>query len=222
MTYKEVIQATKMEYSDQCFNRNIPEKILTNAQWMYKLSKVQKELCEVYRLFDTYYQKTLTVGTNAYSLSSQYVFDIRHIQIDGATNTDSLTKSNIDEVKQSITNGTNSVPTLYTWDSVNETLTIDGTITTGMKLNIWYWKKFWLFMPLDTTNNYSFLDYDESESGYGGEFSIPNEYITLLIDGAIGSIFPDMLELYYSKVKRITDTKPTSINFGLNYYMGYG
>lgn len=212
MYYSEVINLFRLEYADQCSNRGVAEKIFTNAQIMYKLSKVQKELCEVYRLFDTYYQKSLTVGTNSYSLSSQYVFDIKFIQIDGTTNTDSLTKSDIDEVKQSITNGTNSVPTLYNWDSVNETLTFDGTVTTGMKLNIWFWKKFFLFNPRDHTLNYSFLDYDETETGFGGSFSIPDQFIPIMIDGALSTIFPDI------KIK--VPDKPISINFGLNYYMG--
>lgn len=222
MYYSEVINAFRLEYADQCSNRGVTPRNFTNAEIMYKLSKIQKELCEVHRLFDTYYQKTLTVGTNAYSLSSQYVFDIKHIQIDGATNTDSLTKSDIDEVKQSITNGTNSVPTLYNWDSVNETLTFDGTVTSGMKLNIWFWKKFWVFIPdpAGTRRNYSFLDYDETKTGYGGSFSIPNEYISLMIDGAIASIFPDMINSYMIKLNQAIINRPTSINFGLKYYMG--
>jgi len=214
MDYKTAISQFKMSIEEQGFLRRVPIKDYYNAEIMFKLSTIQKYLNETYRIIEKSTTQALTTGTNSYPLSN--VLDVKNILIDGVINQNPFTKGSRQEVENSITNGTNKG--LYSFE--NGTLYIDGVPTTGQTLNIYYWERTYLFMPGDTGTNLSFLNYDETASGYGGSFDIPDYYSDLLIEGAVASVFPDMKQVWLMNCGLRLLNRQLNVTPKLEYHIG--
>ena len=99
-----------------------------------------------------------------------------------------------------------------------DSLPSDFTDNSTMRLFIIYNRKMYLFG--DSEGNSTWGDYDPFAEGYGGEFKLPNQFHSLMVDGALVNAFPDMYRNYMIKVQQMVRSKPISISGQLKYSLG--
>lgn len=88
------------------------------------------------------------------------------------------------------------------------------------RLFIIYNQKMYLFFDDPDNNNTTWSDYDESESDYGGSFKLPNQFHSLIVEGALATAFPELYKNYIAKANSMVRTKPVSVSGKLQYSLG--
>lgn len=237
MNYKVACDLFRSRYEREAFKRRQPVPKMTDKEILLELSVVQKELSETNRLLtDTQTvnlvlnQYQYVVGTGASNISA----DI--LDIDAVFMNPSLTsgvgaqpiflhKASIQDIAYTLK--LSGQPSRYAFvgqdaDSVLwlDTLPIGYSSDSTSRLFIQYNRKLYLFYDTPNNNNTTWSDYDEAESDYGGEFKIPNQFHSLIVEGALANAFPELLEPYSFKANKMIKAKPQSVSGKLQYSLG--
>ena len=110
MTYKDAINLFEVQYTDLCLQRNITPLKFSNKEIFTRLSIIQSELSNVYRLYDKTTTLNLTAGTYEYLLET-LITDC--LDVIGITyNNLNLEKISVEEMNLIV--NSQSTPTAYT------------------------------------------------------------------------------------------------------------
>ena len=197
MTYKDSISGFRTQLEDIAFSRGVPTKKYSNLEIIYKLSLVQSEISNQYRLYEVKTTIT-TTGIQEYTLDSALAdcLNVIKLSIDTESNLD---KISIDEMN--LITAESGDPTRYAIYGTGSARKIKfDTLYTGT-ITAFYYKR---LDPYDSTDT----SFDETKTGYGlTSWLIPEEYHWLLIDGALAKIFPDMMSSHYKRLHDILSRK---------------
>jgi len=83
-----------------------------------------------------------------------------------------------------------------------------------------YNQKMFLFYDSEDNNNSTWSDYDPTASDYGGSFKLPNQFHSLIVEGALATAFPELMNNYMLKVNQMVHSKPVSVSGNLRYQLG--
>ena len=201
MTYKESIDLFKIQYSDQCFGRNVKEKNFSDLDVFTKLSIIQAELSNENRLYDKKGTFSVVSGTRTYTLSSIIPDCLNVINI--SYNNVNLEKISVDKMNEFQTeSGTPGKYTIY-GVGTDRKLMFDYTPDETVSYDVYYYARLKAQGTYATPTGIATGVYDETASGYGGSWYIPEEYHHLIIMGAIAKIFPDMYPVYMKSVSEL-------------------
>lgn len=205
MTYKESIDLFRNQYDDICFARNIKGKGFTKLEIFTRLSQVQAELSNQYRLYELVSNISVVAGTREYALETVLPNCLNVIKI---TYEDiHLEKCSYDEITE--IEAESGQPTKFTIYGIGTArkLKFDFTPDESGTYTAYYYARLnpqgTYAMPTGTASGV----YDETASGYGGSWKIPEEYHPLIVEGAIAKIFPDMFAIYYQNVRELIKRK---------------
>lgn len=237
MDYKTACSLYRTRYNREALKRQQQVPKMNDREILLEFSIIQKELSETYRLLtDTQTvdlvlnQYQYVVGTGASNIKA----DI--LDIDAIFMSPSLTsgvgaqpiflhKASIQDIAYTLK--LSGQPSRYAFvgqdaDSVLwiNTLPIGYSSDSTSRLFIQYNRKLYLFYDNANNDNTTWSDYDETASDYGGEFKIPNQFHSLIVEGALANAFPELLDSYLFKVNRTVKAKPQSVSGKLQYSLG--
>lgn len=237
MNYKVACDLYRSRYNRQAFKRKEPVPKLTDKEILLELSIVQKELSETYRLASQTQtldlilnQYQYVVGTGASNIKAD-ILDIDSIFMNPSSTTGVadkpvfLHKASLQDIGNILK--LSGQPKRYAYvdgdaDSVLwlDTLPAGYSSDSTSRLFINYNQRMFLFYNTQTNANTTWSDYDETSATYGGSFKIPNQFHSLIVEGALANAFPELTELYLLKVKEMVRSKPQSVSGKLQYSFG--
>lgn len=192
MTFKDTISAFRTQLEDIAFTRNVPVKKYSDLEIIYKLSTVQSEISNLYRLYEVTTTFS-TTGLQEYTLETVLPDCLNVIKLSvGTVNLEKLSMDKMNEITAS-----SGDPTMYSifGGKIKFDTLYTGTITA------YYYKR---LMPYDSSDT----DFDVTKTGWQTiGWLIPEEYHHLLVEGALAKIFPDMMALHYQKLTELIKRK---------------
>lgn len=206
MTFKESIDLFRNQYSDLCYTRGLKAKHFSNMEYFTRLSQVQAELSNQYRLYELVSNISVVAGTREYALETVLPNCLNVIKI---TYDDiNLEKASYDEIAE--IEAESGQPTKFTIYGIGTArkLKFDYTPDESGTYVAYYYAR---LNPQGTyatpTGQRDSGVYDETATGFGGSWKIPEEYHPLIVEGAIAKIFTDLLPIYYQNVKELVKRK---------------
>lgn len=108
-------------------------------------------------------------------------------------------------------------------DSIPE-YSYDASSYPESRINYQYAARLDLFdSTAGTANSITFSDYNTATAGYGGSWKIPAEWHSLIIEGALAEIFPDLKGQFIDNARRMQSmVKPKFVRKTLTYSLGFG
>lgn len=161
-------------------------------------------------------------------MSNQAILDIINIRT-GNVDSDNLEKVSIPQLKK--IDKPDGLPGRYAIvNNQADNLVIELDTEPDFDYNAVTYPEYLLtavFYPLlrifdkNAVSNYDeFSDYDETQAGFGGSWSLPTEYHTLLIEGVLAEIFPDLKPGYMLMVQQMMMNKLIQTDNKMPYVMG--
>lgn len=228
MTYKDSIARYRTILERESFYRKLPLKKMGDKEIMLDLSNIQKQLQELYLLYITSTDVNFIAGTSQYLVNR--VYRIKEINIpEQYPALIGISKEQMDSVEKA--DGTPTKYAKYGADSgmyieINAIPTNSYHITDypNAKFRMFYYPKLDLFDSFaGTTTNKTFPDTGTNlwnEVTQQGVWLLPNEWHSLIIDGAIADIFPDRKESFYNLCNEMYKRKDSIIDLSLTRMIG--
>lgn len=209
MNYKETIDLFRSQYGDNCFSRGLQEKNFTDLNIFTRLSQVQSELSNKYRLYDVLTTFTVT-ATKTYTLDTIAPDCLNVIKI--SYNGIPLDKVSYDKISEYTTE--TGVPLQYSIYGTGSSrkLIFDLIPTETATYDIYYYKRLNVQGTVVDSGHWVDGDYNETKTDFGGTWNIPEEFHYSIVEGALARIFPDMMIVHYKNVQDLVGRK--QITFG--------
>lgn len=230
MNYKASIDLFRSRYQTEAYNRGKTVKNLTNGEVMMYLSSAQNYLQANFGVYEKLHTLDLVSGQSDYAVGNTATTipsDLQNINtIETAGNVEPIILDRVSKDQMNLELKANGLPTKYTVYGSNNSRVLelnslpdasyDLTVYPRHRLNILYAPKLEIF----SGSNGTFADYDEAQADFGGEWKIPSEWHGLIIDGALGYVYGDLMSKFYAMAQEFANNRPTYIELGGNYYLG--
>ena len=224
MTYKDAITIFQDSLENECFARGVKGKVFTNRQVMFYLSKEQQYLNNIYHICDKTSTIRLTSGASEYTIGTNSlpadVLEFLYVNCNGS-DIYKISKEEMNTITKA-----SGLPTQYTFykSGTNRIFEIDTepdksyADDSTYALTLSYTGRLDLFQTDNSAN--SFSNYDETASGYGGSFPIPEEWTGILNELALSNIFRDLRQNAELQGRELNMNKPVTLNKDKPYFIG--
>lgn len=248
MNYKIGISLFKDLYREAIYNTGGTAMALNPNQILLRLSLVQAELGNTYKLVEKTQQTRMVadqyeyvVGTGTDNilidiLQIQSVFTPQLTTTDIHTTRDNepreLIKCAIEEIQSVDRYG--GLPTKYAVIKQNSATVLvinsnpDAWSSTAQynRLDINYWMKLVTFNGSGSNANSTWNDFDSAEADYGGEFKLPEDWHELIITGAVAKAVMNLdkgnsLAIWNKAVQDKLARRNLKVNPRIKYQLGF-